>query len=147
MWVLSAFLVCRVSPRKDQKVIYKSALWWTVKPEANPASPPLSLMWWHLDAARLSSAFIPLSVQLTSVRVCVNQRSPVCMKSPWRRALGTPATWLNADGRVLQIRQHTLWQVSSQGWLRSVSKAFFSLLISRILISCLLLFPLIGYCS
>lgn len=105
-------LVClpsvRHSPGKDQTLIYKSRLWWTVRVEACPAIPPsvsksfaslfdvpVPQCCW-VRCPQLFFAFIPCQSSWHQSRVCINQCSPDCMK--WfchsRRTLSPPNTQL-----------------------------------------------------
>lgn len=55
----------------------------------------------------------PPSVQLTSVRVCINQRSPVCKIWFWLSKRDSLTTWLDVDAGVLEIwRRRWGWQTS-----------------------------------
>lgn len=109
-WCVFCQLVCclpsvRRSPGKDQTVIYKSPLWWTVRVEACPAihpsvsksfaslfdvpAPQCCWVW----CPQLFFAFIPCQSSWYQSRVCINKCSPVCLK--WfchSRTLSIPNT-------------------------------------------------------
>lgn len=133
-WCVFCQLVCclpsvRRSPGKDQTVIYKSPLWWTVRVEACPAihpsvsksfaslfdvpAPQCCWVW----CPQLFFAFIPCQSSWYQSRVCINKCSPVCLKWFVTQEHSASQTRLQNRGRMLIWviwRWHTQWQKKVQ---------------------------------